>query len=194
MIWIPAFVFLMNGLRRISTVMKKLHDYTMVEESFWLYAACAALAIIGEIPGIVIGFFDDYQSSPGYAACIIGENVLIFAYQFLLVIILYDLIRRAVQSKQRSKQEDNLIDRTLEMESDLPPADTTGNNDISAVQEDSLYDDSDRNQNNLLQALSGPLENIGDNYSSVEQDESWRMTNDAILKTLYGNIPNLNQN
>ena len=111
MIWIPAFVFLIGGLQRIRKVMKKLHDYTMVEESFLLYAACAALAIIGEIPGIILGFLgDDYQSKAGYAWCIIGENVLIFAYQMLLVIILFNLIRRAVQSKQRSKTDENPLE------------------------------------------------------------------------------------
>ena len=74
-------------------------------------------------------------------------------------------------------------------------ADTTGNIiiDNSSV-EDSLHltESGDPNGINLLQRLtvdSHPKEDVYSNEQGL--DESWRMTNDAILKTLYGDIPNL---
>ena len=54
----------------------------LISEAFFLYAATAALAIIGQIPVIVLGFINNQGSrySNALAAITIINNVVIFLF------------------------------------------------------------------------------------------------------------------
>jgi hypothetical protein len=82
LLWLLSFAFLIDALRRIRLVMKKLTDVVLISEAFFLYAATAALAIIGQIPVIVLGFINNQGSrySNALAAITIINNVVIFLF------------------------------------------------------------------------------------------------------------------
>ena len=94
LLWLLSFAFLIDALRRIRLVMKKLTDVVLISEAFFLYAATAALAIIGQIPVIVLGFINNQGSrySNALAAITIINNVVIFLFQVCLIIIFNNLI------------------------------------------------------------------------------------------------------
>ncbi len=82
LLWLLSFVFLADALRRIRLVMKKLTEVVLISEAFFLYAATAALAIIGQIPVIVLGFIRNEGPvySNALAAITIMNNVVIFLF------------------------------------------------------------------------------------------------------------------
>jgi hypothetical protein len=82
LLWLLTFVFLTDALRRIRLVMKKLTEVVLISEAFFLYAATAALAIIAQIPVIVLGFIrnEGPKYSNAFAAITIMNNVVIFLF------------------------------------------------------------------------------------------------------------------
>lgn len=56
LLWTVSFIFLLSALYRIKKVMKSLTDVVIIYEAFFLYAAAAFLAIVGQIPVMILGF------------------------------------------------------------------------------------------------------------------------------------------
>lgn len=87
MVWVFIFLFLADGLRRITKVMKGLTDCAVVQSTFILYVVTAALAIIGQIICFIAVISGYYR----YSGAIIAENVIIFIFQIFLLVILNQL-------------------------------------------------------------------------------------------------------
>lgn len=91
--WILSFIFLADALRRIRGVMNQVKGVLIIMDMFVLYAVLAALAILGQIPVIMVGFFFATKASPHLLAVItIMNNVIIMVFQLLLILILNKLL------------------------------------------------------------------------------------------------------
>ena len=78
-LWTICFLFMADALRRIRIVMKQLENVSIIFEMFVLYAFTAALAILGQIPVVVIAF-DQKIPTEAYTVVTIMNNVIIMLF------------------------------------------------------------------------------------------------------------------
>jgi hypothetical protein len=76
--------------------MKSLTDVVIIYEAFFLYAGTAALAIVGQIPVMILGFS---QRLDGHILTVISimNNVIIFIFQICLIVIFNKLVSVACE-------------------------------------------------------------------------------------------------
>lgn len=99
-IWLITFSFLADALRRIKSVMKMLTQVIIIYEVFFLYAATACLAILGQVPVMVLAFLDAMRPR-AYTIVTIANNIIIFVVQAFIIIIFNKLISVANEGKLR---------------------------------------------------------------------------------------------
>ena len=107
LVWIPCLVFLLVGLYKIQKIMKNLRDCIKVPGAFLIYCVMAALAILGEIPLLVAGLNGDLSKTQGYTDYLLAENVIIFVYQALLIVILNILTTSSMESLTKRKNHES---------------------------------------------------------------------------------------
>lgn len=93
-----SFCFLLSALYTIRKVMKSLTDLVIIYEVFIFYAATALLAIIGQLPVIVVGI-DGNLDGKKYSSITIMNNIIIFIFQLCLILIFNKLISVAIEQK-----------------------------------------------------------------------------------------------
>ena len=69
LLWISAFSFLLDGLRRIRKVMKTLSDRVVIFSAFLMQSLTCGLFILGQVPNLVFAIKSDtnYQYIPKYS-------------------------------------------------------------------------------------------------------------------------------
>lgn len=77
--WTGSFFFLLDGLWRISEVMKEVADAVIIYKIFYFYAATAGIAILGQIPVIALHSIPNVSPRANAVVTIIN-NVIIFVF------------------------------------------------------------------------------------------------------------------
>lgn len=77
--WIVSFFFLLDGLCRIHKIMKEVADAVIIFKMFIFYGATAFLAILGQIPVIILHSLNQVRPKANAVVTIIN-NVIIFVF------------------------------------------------------------------------------------------------------------------
>lgn len=129
----------------------------IIYEVFFLYAATAGLAILGQVPVMVLICKQDWQPK-AFTFVTILNNVIIFIVQTFIIIIFNKLISVANESKQRAMQ----LAMSTEQSEQLADSQSMNKSDeLDENEQDLDYDSHTMRTNSMKKSNSSLNDSIG---------------------------------